>query len=240
MSITKELQQKLTALSDVDFAYTSTCDFKKADDLTNDCDGIVMEATVIYLEIKNIEVLLKTGKRLAARVYKLFYQTLMRVCEKTGGKLNCYSSHGFLMIFPKDEFDISYVVDVAMKTADLISIGLKDIMEKHNHNNFAMGIDNGNILGTKVTNEINQGQIIWVGRTIEKAIALSQMSQRPFFVSVSRTVFHSLDESLTKTTKRILGIKKEVDVWTRATYLFENTKKHLYQTNFHRSFEEGE
>lgn len=240
MSFTKELQEQLAVLSEVEFEYTSTSDFKKAHDLNNECSGIVMEATVIYLEIKNIDVLLKTGKRLAARVYKLFYQALKRVCEETGGKLNCYSSHGFLMIYPKDEYDISYVVDIAMKTSDLISIGLKDALEKHNHNSFAIGVDNGNIMGTKATNEIGQEQMIWIGRPIEKAIVLSQMSQRPFFVSVSRTVFHSLDESLTKTTKRILGIKKDVDIWTRLTYQFENSKKHLYQTNFHRSFEEGE
>jgi hypothetical protein len=240
MSFTKQLQEKLAVLSDIEFDYTTTSDFKKANDLDEGCTAIAMNATVIYVEIKNIDILLKTGKRLAARVYKLFYHTLKRVCEETGGHLNCYSSHGFLMIYSKDEYDISYVVDIAMKTADLISIGLKDAMEKHNHNSFAMGVDNGNILGTRATNDINQNQMIWVGRPIEKAIVLSQNSQRPFYVSISRTVFHSLDESLTKTNKRILGIKKEVDIWTRLTYVFENTKKHLYQTNFHRSFDEGE
>lgn len=238
MSLTQQIQEKAAALSDVEFAYTTTSDFSFSNSLDDDCSAIVMEATVIYFEIRNMEVLLKTGKRLAARIYKIYYNALKKVCEATGGHFNCYSPHGFLMIYPKHEHEVSYVVDIAMKTADLVSIGLKDAIEKHCHINFAIGVDKGNVLGTRVHDGLQNAQLSWFGRPIEKAIAISQLSQRPFFVGISRTVFHHLDESMTKTTKRILGIKKEVDVWTRVTYQFENTKKHLYQTNFHRSFEE--
>lgn len=238
MSITKQLQEKLTVLSEAEFDYTTTSDFSVINSLNDDCNAIVMEATVIYLEIKNIDILLKTGKRLAARVYKLYYNALKSVCEATGGQLNCYSPHGFLMIYPKSEYDMTYVTDIAMKTADLISIGLKDSIEKHGHNNFAMGVDNGNILGTKTFTGTDHSHIAWFGHTVEKAIAISRLCQRPFYVGISGTLFHHLDDSLKKTSKRILGIKKEVDIWTRVTYELDNVKHHLYQTNFHRSFEE--
>lgn len=239
MSLTQEILEKTTALSDVEFEYTTTSDFSLTQSLNDDCNAIVMEATVIYLEIKNIDVLLKTGKRLAARIYKFYYNALKRICQETGGHLNCYSPHGFLMIYPKSEYDMSYVVDVAMKTADLISVGVREPFEKHSHCNFAIGVDNGNVLGTKTFTENGENHIAWFGHTIEKAIVISHLCQRPFFVGISGTVFHHLDDSLKKTTKRILGIKKEVDIWTRVSYEFENVKKHLYQTNFHRSFEEG-
>lgn len=238
MNFTQEIQEKAAILSEVEFNYTTTSDFGFTKNLDDDCNAIVVEATVIYFEIKNIDILLKTGKRLAARVYKLYYNALKRICQETGGHLNCYSPHGFLMIYPKSKYDMSYVVDVAMKTADLISVGLKDSLEKHTHNSFALGVDNGNILGTKTVNDLDNNQIAWFGNAIEKAIVISQLCQRPFFVGISGTVFHHLDESLQKTTKRILGIKKEVDMWTRVSYQFENVKKHMYQTNFHRSFTE--
>lgn len=239
MSLTQEILEKTTALADAEFEYTNTSDFSVTESLNDDCNAIVMEATVIYLEIKNINILLKTGKRLAARIYKFYYNALKRICQETGGHLNCYSPHGFLMIYPKSEYDMSYVVDIAMKTANLISIGLQEPFEKYSHCNFAIGVDHGNILGTKTMNDNSESHIAWFGHTIEKAIAISRLCQRPFFVGISGTVFHHLDESMTKTTKRILGIKKEVDIWTRVSYEFENTKKHLYQTNFNKSFDEG-
>lgn len=239
MSLTQQVIEKATALSDAEFSYTNTSDFSITSSLDDDCNAIVMEATVIYVNIKNIDVLLKTGKRLAARIYKIYYNAIKQVCQETGGHFNAYSPHGLLMIYPKSEYDMSYVVDIAMKTADLISIGLQTPFEKHSHCNFSMGVDNGNILGTKTVNDNGECHIAWFGHTIEKAIAISRLCQRPFFVGISGTVFHHLDDSLKKTTKRILGIKKDVDMWTRVSYEFENIKKHLYQTNFHRSFEEG-
>lgn len=238
MSLTQQILEKATALSDAEFDYTYTSDFSVTSNLDDDCNAIVMEATVIYVNIKNIDVLLKTGKRLAARIYKIYYNAIKQVCRETGGHFNAYSPHGFLMIYPKSEYDMSYVVDIAMKTADLISIGLQGPFEKHSHCNFSMGVDNGKILGTKTMNDNGECHIAWFGHTIEKAIVISQLGQRPFFVGISGTVFHHLDDSLKKTTKRILGIKKEVDMWTRVSYEFENIKKHLYQTNYHRSFDE--
>lgn len=238
MSLSKEILEKTIELSDVEFEYSTTPDFDYIDTLNDGCSAIVMEATVVYFEIKNLQILLKTGKRLAARIYKIYYNALQEVCKRTGGFFNCNSPTSFLMIYPKEKADVASVVDTAIKTADLISIGLRETIEKHCHNNFAMGIDHGRILGTKVICNDKSSQTVWFGRTIEKAITICGLCQRPFFVGISSRVFHELDESMTKTTKNILGIKKQVDVWTRMSYQFENVKKHLYQTNFHKSFGE--
>lgn len=238
MSLNQQILEKITALSDADFSYSITSDMGFVDTLSDDCSAIVMEATVVYFEIKNLQTLLKTGKRLAARVYKIYYKTLQEVCEKTGAIFNCYSPTGFLMIFPKEKHHLSYAVDVALKTADLISVNLRETIEKHCHNNFSMGIDHGNILGTKTFCDGKSSQIVWFGKTIDKAIAISNLCLKPFYVGLSGTVFHNMDDSMKTTTKSILGIKKQVDVWTKMSYQFDNVKKHLYQTNFHKSFDE--
>ena len=236
MGILQNVNDKLNQLAEADFEYSTTDDFNSLESLNNDCTGIVMEANVIYFEINNIDFMLKTGKRLAARVYKMYYHILHEVCETTGGHLNCYSPKSFLLIYPKEKFDETYVVNVAIKTATLLNVSLRETFEKQTHLNFGIGVDHGNVLGTKAVNENGYPHIAWYGNTIEKAIALSRFSQRPFLVSVSRSVYHHLDESIKTTTKHILGIKKEVNLWTRMSYQFDNVKKHLYQTNAQISF----
>lgn len=238
MSIVENILTKTASLSDVEYSYSITSDFNYIDTLDDDCSAIVMDATVVYFEIKNLQVLLKTGKRLAARVYKMYYHVLQEVCNATDGVLNCYSPNSFLIIYPKEKHDISYVVNTALKIADLFSIKLREPFEKHCHLNFSMGIDNGNILGTKVISDNKHQHVSWFGLTIDKAKTICQKSIRPFYVGVSGTVFHHLSEDLLTTTKRILGIKKQVEIWERASYEFENVKKHLYQTNFHKDFDE--
>lgn len=238
MSLVQKVLAKTVELSDVEFAYSTTSDFNYINTLDTDCSAIVMEATVIYFEIKNIPFLLKTGKRHAARVYKIYYNALMEICKETGGHLFCYSPYSFLMIYPKHSYNVSYVVDIALKTATLFCSTLKESIEKLCHLSFSMGIDYGNILGTKTVTGDQLAQVTWLSPDIEKAITIAHECQRPFFVGISGTIFHHLDDSLTRTSKRIFGIKKEVEIWNRVSYEFNNVKKHLYQTNFQKPFEE--
>ena len=238
MSLTQDILTKTAELSNIDVTYTNTSDFNYIDTLDTDCSAIVMEATVIYFRIKNVPLLLKTGKRLAARMYKIYYNALQEICKSTGGYFSSNSPYSFLMIYPKHNYNVNYVVDIAVKTATLFCTTLRDSIEKHSHLSFSMGIDYGNVLGTKVINNGKFSHIVWFSPDIEKAKTIANECQRPFFVGISGTVYHHLDESLKKTSKRILGIKKEVDIWNRVSYEFDNVKKHLYQTNFQKPFEE--
>lgn len=238
MSTSQNILTESAALSDVEFSYSTTSNFDFINTLHDDCSAIVIDATVVFFEIKNLPSLLKTGKRLAARVYKMYYHALQEVCKDTDGYLNCYSPNSFLLIYPKDKHDMSYVVNIALKITDLFSLKLRETFEKHVHINFAMGIDNGNVLGTKVISDNNYSHIAWFGTAVDKAQTISRKCLRPFFIGISGTVFHHLDDSLKTTTKRILGIKKQVDIWERVSYEYDNVKKHLYQTNFHKDFDE--
>lgn len=239
MSLTQTILEKTNALAEVDFNYTTSSNLSLIDTLDNDCTGLVLESTVIYFEIKNLPTLLKTGKRLAARVYKIYYHALKEVCRETEGFLNCASQNSFLLIYPKEQHHVSDVVEVAMKIANLFSVQLRESIEKVAGINFAMGIDIGNILCTKVKSDFDYSEVIWFGKTINKAATICHECNRPYFVGVSGTIFNHLDEKLKTTTKRIIGIKKQVELWSRLTYQFENEKKHLYQTNFHKTFEEA-
>ena len=240
MSLKQTIIEKTNALSNADFAYTVTNDFEGFEHLDLDCSGLVMDATVLFMEIKNLSFLLKTGKRLAARMYKFYYHALREICNNTGGYMNCYSPSSFLLIYPKERFEVADVVDIALKTADLISTGLKDAIEQHSHINFGIGVDKGNVLVTKALSDGQHEHAAWFGTAIDKAVAICKECTKPYYVGISGTVYQHLDEAHRVATKRILGIKKHVDIWTTVTYQFDNIKKHLYQTNFHKSFEEDE
>ena len=129
---------KAAELSKVEFSYTNSCNFDIVNTLDLDCSGLVMDAVVFALKIKNIPLLLKTGKRLAARIYKIYYHTLLEISKETGGYLNCYSPDRFLIIYPKERNNVSDVVNIALKTAELISMDLRapwshQLRHRHRH-----------------------------------------------------------------------------------------------------------
>lgn len=229
---------KTNELCAAEFNYSYANDFEPLKSLDQGCNGMVMDATVLYFEIKNISSMLKTGKRLATRIYKIYHHALEEIAKATEGHFNCYSPDSFLLIYPKEKFDVTYVVDVAINIADLFCVRLRESIEQHGHINFAIGIDKGNIMGSKNSSDNGNDHIIWIGTPIDKAKAICHECNRPFFVGTSGTVHHHLDEEHRVITKRIMGFKKQVEIWTAASYQFENVKKHLYQTNLLKPFEE--
>lgn len=232
------LLAEIQELSKAEFNYSFSTDFLELGHLDYGCSGIMMEAHVLYFKIKNLASMLKTGRRLAARVYKMYHHALNEIAKETGGHFSCLDHESFLLVFPKDSFDSGNAVDVALKTADLFSRTLQETFEEQTHINFSIGVDMGNILCTKVKSDNGTDRMIWVGTAIDKAKAIANECNRPFFVGISGTVFHRLDDDHLFTTKKIVGIKKQVEIWTTVSYQFENAKKHLHQTNLLKPFED--
>lgn len=232
MSWSESLTEKLSAYSKSEFEYVETYNIDEASKMGDDCSGIYMESTVVYFEIKNLNYLLKeNGRRKVAQLYTMLRELLAAIAEHTGAFLNCYSSNGFLMIYPGKEESIRRAVNGAFKVAYALTESNKKEFSGFEGFEFAMGLDHGHIMGTKNLSDIGYEHLSWFGTCVIKAMRICKDCSRPFYVGVSGNIYHNLTEDLRMTTRRVLGIKKKVEVWTKVTYQFENVKKHLYQSN---------
>mgnify|MGYP002626983608 FL=1 len=230
----------MSALANAEFDYHETTDIRRASELDLGCSGIYTDATIIYFEIKNLTYLLKEiGRRKTAQAYTMYFEVLYKLAEETSGVLNCFSPSAFLIIYPGKEDAIKKAVTGSLKIVYALTETYKKHFSDISNLEFAMGIDHGHIMGTKVMSDYGTENISWFGSCIYKAIRICRECARPFYVGVSGSVYHSLDESLRTTTRRILGIKKSVDMWTKVTYQYENVKKHLYQSNHKIPLEEA-
>ena len=234
----KELGEKLSQYSEAEFNYIDTKDITNADNIDYGCSGVYMEATVIYLEIKNLPYILKeNGRRKAAKVYTMLHTVITSIAKNTGAFVNTLSPNAFLVVYPGKE----EVNKDAVRGAMRISYALSDAF-KHQFSEFgmefSMGLDHGHIMGTKNLSDNNYDSITWFGSCIYKAMRICNECARPFYVGVSGSIYHNLDEDLRIAERRILGIRKKVEIWTKVSYQYENVKKHLYQTNHKISFDE--
>ena len=234
------IKEKLEQYAECEFEYIDTKDVKEAANIDYGCTGVYMEATVIYLEIKNVPYILKEhGRRKAAKAYTMFYTAIAAVAEQCGGFVNCFSPTAFLVIFPGKEDAMKDAVRCAMKISYAISDAFKHQFSTIPGMEFAMGMDHGHIMGTKNFSDQCFDHLSWFGSCIHKAMAICNECARPFYIGVSGGIFHNLDENLRVAERRILGIKKKVEIWTKVAYKFENVKKHLFQTNHKIPLEEA-
>lgn len=235
----KELNDILTKYSEDEFNYIDTKDISQAANIDYGCSGVYMESTIIYFEIKNLAYILKEhGRRKAARAYTMFHTVITSIAEKTGAFVNCFAPNAMLIIYPGKEEANKAAIRGAMRIAYAFNDAFKHQFREIIGLEFSMGIEHGHIMGTKCLSDNGYDHISWFGSCIYKAMRICKECARPFYIGVSGSIYHSLDEDLRITERRILGIKKKVEIWTRISYQYDNVKKHLYQTNHKISFDE--
>ena len=233
MSWKEALDDKLKAFADSEFDYIETRDIKNVSKIDLGCTGIYMECTLIYFEIKNLPHILKEyGRRKAAQAYTMFKEVLSAVTERDEAFVNCYSPKAFLIVYPGHEESIEAAVKGALKITHALSEDFKQYFSDIQGLEFSMGIDHSHILGSKSLSDNSYEHITWFGSAIYKAMYIASECSRPFYVGISSSVYHSLGEELRIAQRRILGIKKTVEMWSKVSYQYDNVRKHLYQTNF--------
>lgn len=228
----QELSTKLSRLSEAEFDYKDTKDINEASNIDYGATGVYMEASIIYFEIKNLPYLLKEhGRRKAAQVYTMYKEVLTTISSRSGAFVNCFAPNAFLIVFPGKEESIPQAVEASMRIVQALSETYKNQFTIIPGIEFAMGLDHGHIMGTKNKSDNGLDSLTWFGSCIYKAMRISRECSRPFYIGVSGSIYHSLSDDLRISERRILGIKKKVEIWTKITYQYENVKKHLYQTN---------
>ena len=235
----KELSDKLSKYAEDEFNYIDTKDISKASEIDYGCSGVYTEASIIYFEIKNLLFILKeSGRRQAARAYTMLYTVIKSIADHSGAFVNCYAPNAFLIVYPGKEESNRDAIKGAMRISYALSESFKHQFKEIHGLEFAMGMDHGHIMGTKKLSDNGNDHLSWFGTCIYKAMRICKECARPFYVGVSGSIYHNLDEDLRIAERRILGIKKKVEIWTRVSYQFDNVKKHLYQTNHRISFDE--
>ena len=234
------LGNKLAQYSEAEFDYIDTKDINDASKIDYGCSGVYMEATIIYIETKNMQYILKElGRRKAAKAYTMFHAVISTIVENDGGFVNEFSPTAFLAVFPgKDEAN-KLAVKAAMKIVQAITEDYKQQFTEIPGIEFSMGLDHGHIMGSKNLSDNHNDHISWFGYCIYKAMRICKECARPFYIGVSGSIYHNLDESFRIAERRILGIRKKVEIWTKVSYQYDNVKKHLFQTNHKISLNEA-
>jgi class 3 adenylate cyclase len=161
----------------------------------------------------------------------MYSEVLSAIAKQTGGFVNSFSPNAFLVIYPGKDDSIKEAVTGALKISYALTEAYKHQFAGINGLEFAMGLDHGHIMGTKTLSDHGKEFLSWFGSCIYKARRIADECSRPFYVGISSAIYHSLGEDLRIAQRRILGIKKNVEMWNKISYQFDNVKKHLYQTN---------
>lgn len=226
MSLIDDINNKVNTLQNEEYSIIETKDMDAFDNLSEGLSAVVTNATVLYVNIKNLPFITKNdGKRAVSKTYKTYQEVLRLFANETNGFFACYTNSSFLVFYPSSIKDIDTHVTNAFKLSYVIGKMLPQKFPQFSNIDISIGIDHGRILGAKC----DHGRL-WYGTCIDKAIAISNMCTKPSFIGISRLIYSEIGEDLRTITHRVLGFTKKEIAWQKGSYYFGNESKHFYST----------
>lgn len=225
--------------------------------LTLSNKALKIDAVVLFIDVRNSTKLLKKhNKTTIAKIYSIFFMTIVEIAKKNYGEVRSFNGDGALILFESGnydnkikkypllqrnkEFQTKYnAYNNAVKTAleiKHILIDEQSEVKKQINNytdiDFGIGITTGEILCTKVgSSGMNNRDIVWISNAINKASKMSDMAAYPYNILISKNVYMKLDDKYKYIGYDPSKVMLKVESWREDCFEYNDEKKLIYKTN---------
>lgn len=200
--------------------------------------GLKFEATVLHIDMRGSTAILnKHNKGTVAKIHMAYFHTIVTIAGKLGGSVRSFNGDSMLVFFPgKTKGTLSNAVKAAMHMKYIISnseSGINKLLAKYSAIDFGIGIDDGEILCTKIGigGDSNNKGLFWAGNAVNKAVRLSDLSKSPNHISISSYVYYNM---LANTKYK--DVDKEIDMWNSSIFTYNDSSETYYYTGYHWEF----
>lgn len=201
-----------------------------------DNKGLRFEATVVYLEIRNtVHILRRNNNVMLEKIRMSYFYVVMEIVHDLGGTVRRAHDDGVYIFFQGTTQDsLNRAVKASMKIKYMLTneySKVKKMLDIYDALDFAIGIDDGKVLCTKVGSEhTQQGDLIWSGDALNIATKITKNLRVPEHIGVSELVHYNLRDSI-KYSKN----KEETDrqeIWSLGSFEHNNEQQKYFYTSF--------
>jgi class 3 adenylate cyclase len=209
-------------------------------DLTFGNTGIKFEATVLFIDLRgSTKILNKHNKSTVAKIHKSYYYAIVKIAKLNNGDVRSFNGDSLLVFFQgTTKTTLSNAVRAAMQMKYMLSNdeGINKHLSKYTTIDFGIGIDDGDVLCTKVgiggTND--NKDLFWVGNPVNKATVLSDSGKGYNNIYISSRVYGNLNDDVKyHSYKDSWGYTQKKDMWIKTNITYNGNYETCYYTNYH-------
>ncbi len=237
MGLKEDIKNKVTTIVNDYFEVTDVTYVPKIDDkkLTFGNSGLLFEATVLFIDMRGSTAILNNHNRTSvAKIHMAYFHTIVKIANLFGGNIRSFNGDSVLVFFQgTSKVSLSNAVKAAMKIRYMLSDkknGIAETLTKYTEIDFGIGIDDGNILCTKigVGGEHNR-DLFWIGNAVNKSTVLSDKAKLPNAVYISSYVYSNLtDELLYENPTEV----QKINMWESTTINYNGKNEICYYTSY--------
>ena len=183
---------------------------------------------------KSSELLKVHQKQTSGKIHKAFLTATAIVVNDLGGEIRSFNGDGLLAFWPANEKEeLDTAVKTGMRLKWFLDIELSPLFKKYTKLDFGIGIDWGEvyILRAGISREANNNDLIFIGKCVNLAVAISKKAQSPYHVEISESTYSNLTEKWIYGTSQ--GVRK--NMWTNSSIRWNDKTYSTKKTNWHSS-----
>lgn len=234
------IDSKVTAIIEEDFEVIETTQVPDIDDvrLTFGNKGHKFEATTLYIDMRgSTSVLNNHNRTTVAKLHKAYFHTIVTIAKSLGGEVRSFNGDGMLVFFQgTSKNTLSNAVEAAMKMKWMLSSSeskVKQKMEKYSSVDFGIGIDDGNIICSKVgISGANNRDLVWIGNAVNKSVKIGDKLHGNIGIS-SYVYSNLLDKVKYCTEKNWFGNDVQKDMWQSEYFEYNGKQQLFYFTSYY-------
>jgi adenylate cyclase len=155
-------------------------------------------------------------KKTAGKIHKAFLYATAAIVNHYGGYIRNFRGDGLLAFWPADyKNQISKAVRAALALKYMLNQKLQSRFSEYSEIDFGIGIDWGEVyvLRVGVPRDPNDNDLVFIGKCVNYAVAISEQAKGPYHVEVSVETHHNLEDEVRYAT----DAGKQVDMWRDGT-----------------------
>lgn len=200
--------------------------------------GVKIDATVLYLDMRNsTEVIKKHHKYTVSKLQKAYLYIAAQIVNDNGGHVRSFNGDGILAFFPNnDKTTIRSAVKAAMSIKYMLTTKCKAEFERYHALDYGIGIDHGELFVTRVgtPRNTNNNDLTWIGLPVNTAVRLGDAAKNPNNIRISQGVFDNLPDDVRYFRRKInLLLYKPMirtHIWQQATMKVHSSDVDVYET----------
>lgn len=238
----KEIEDKVkdiinTEMDVTDVTYVPDLENSK---LTFGNTGLRFEATTLFIDMRgSTKTLNKHNRRSVAKIHKAYFHTIVSIVKSLSGEVRSFNGDGMLCFFQgTTKVTLTNAVIAAMQIKYMLSSdesNVKKSLEKYSSIDFGIGIDDGEILCTKVgLSGTNNRDLVWIGNAVNKSVKIGDTRKAYEHIGISRYVYENLlDKAKYHITKDHWGNEVKVNMWTADYITYNDQLETYYKTSYY-------
>jgi class 3 adenylate cyclase len=235
MTLKKDIIDKVKSIVDTDFTTDNVTYVPRIDNskLTFGNSGLKFEATTLFIDMRgSTKVLNKHNKTTVAKIHMSYFHAIVKIANANNGHVRSFNGDSALVFFQGTTKDaLSNAVITAMKIKFMLSDsddGINTMLKKYSEIDFGIGIDDGEILCTKVGvgGEHNR-DLFWIGNCVNKSTKIGDKCNAPNNIGISNHVYSNLNDNAK------YGSDGKTNIWTQGTFEYNGIFECYYYSNWH-------